>query len=537
MFLLPATQTTMTTTTTNLHTLYLFSLPTSNFTSINILLFFSLIFILKCFKYLNSHPKSTIPNPTGFPIIGNIHLMSGLAHRKLAAAAHSCRATRLMGFTLGETRVIVTCNPDVAKDILNSSAFADRPVKESAYRLMFNRAIGFAPYGVYWRTLRRIAATHLFCPKQIKVSEAQRMLFSDQMVEMFLLLLDHQQQQKQTSSICVRDVLKRASLSNMMWSVFGRKYRLDSNDVESLELRELVDEGYELLGVLNWTDHLPWLAEFDPQGIRARCSKLVPKVNRFVKRIIDEHRAHPSTQLNGDFTHVLLSLEGSDQLSEPDMIAVLWEMIFRGTDTVAVLIEWILARLVLHVDVQTRVQEELDMVVGRCRPVTESDVSKLVYLGAVVKEVLRLHPPGPLLSWARLAITDTTIDGHDVAAGTMAMVNMWAISRDPEIWKDPLQFEPERFLDGSLKDLSVMGSDLRLAPFGSGRRSCPGKNLGLTTVSFWVASLLHEFEFEFGSCEEVVDLSEQLKLSCEMLNPLKVTLRPRRRPYNYVCEA
>lgn len=455
--------------------------------------------------------------------------MSGLAHRKLAAAAHSCRANRLMAFCLGETRVIVTCSPDVAKDILNSSAFADRPVKESAYRLMFNRAIGFAPYGVYWRTLRRIAATHLFCPKQIKVSEGQRMVVSNQMVEIFLLLL-HQQ-----TSICVRDVLKQASLSNMMWSVFGRRYRLDSNDVESVELRKLVDEGYELLGILNWTDHLPWLADFDPQGIRSRCYKLVPKVNRFVKRIIDQHRAHahPSPQLNGDFTDVLLSLEGSDKLSEPDMIAVLWEMIFRGTDTVAVLIEWILARLVLHVDVQSRVQEELDRVVGRSRPVTESDISNLVYLGAVVKEVLRLHPPGPLLSWARLAIIDTTIDGHDVAKGTMAMVNMWAISRDPEIWKDPLQFKPERFLDGSLKDMSVMGSDLRLAPFGSGRRSCPGKNLGLTTVNFWVASLLHEFEFE--SCKEV-DLSEELKLSCEMSNPLKVTLRPRRRPH-CVCEA
>ncbi|KAI7742265.1 hypothetical protein M8C21_002453 [Ambrosia artemisiifolia] len=420
--------------------------------------------------------------------------------------------------------MIVTCNPEVAKDILNSSAFADRPVKESAYSLMFNRAIGFAPYGVYWRTLRRIAATHLFCPKQIKVSEGQRAVVAVQMVEML------RDQQNRTRSVCVRDVLKRASLSNMMWSVFGKKYRVDSNDHDSVELRKLVDEGYELLGVLNWTDHLPWLADFDPQGVRSRCYKLVPKVNRFVKRIIDEHRARPS-QVSGDFTDVLLSLEGPDKLSEPDMIAVLWEMIFRGTDTVAVLIEWILARLVLHVDVQVKIQEELHRVVGRSRAVTEADVTSLVYLPAVVKEVLRLHPPGPLLSWARLAITDTVIDGHQVPAGTTAMVNMWAITRDPEIWNDPLVFRPERFLNESegLMDMSVMGSDLRLAPFGSGRRSCPGKGLGLATVSFWVASLLHEFEF--GRCDGYdVDLSEVLKLSCEMATPLHVSLRSRPDP-------
>lgn len=204
------------------------------------------------------------------------------------------------------------------------------------------------------------------------------------------------------------------------------------------------------------------------------------------------------------------------------------EMIFRGTDTVAVLIEWILARLVLHPDVQSAVHAELDKVVGRSRAVDESDVSEMVYLTAVVKEVLRLHPPGPLLSWARLAIANTTIDGHHVPAGTTAMVNMWSISRDPDVWADPLEFKPERFVaqKGEL-EFSVFGSDLRLAPFGSGRRTCPGKTLGLTTVTYWVASLLHEYEW-LPSDQNTVDLSEVLRLSCEMAKPLTVNVRPRR---------
>ena len=203
-------------------------------------------------------------------------------------------------------------------------------------------------------------------------------------------------------------------------------------------------------------------------------------------------------------------------------------MIFRGTDTVAVLIEWILARIVLHRDVQSRVHDELDKVVGRSRAVYESDVMKMIYLPAVIKEVLRLHPPGPLLSWARLAITDTTIDGYHVPEGTTAMVNMWAITRDPQEWADPLEFMPDRFMtrEGEV-EFSVLGSDLRLAPFGSGRRTCPGKNLGLTTVSFWVASLLHELEW-LPSDHSTVDLSEVLRLSCEMANPLSVKVRPRR---------
>ncbi|XP_021815024.1 cytochrome P450 78A9-like [Prunus avium] len=471
-----------------------------------------------------SKTKPVIPGPRGLPLIGSMALMTSLAHRKIAAMARSCNAKRLMAFSLGQTRVVVTCHPDVAREILNSSVFADRPVKESAYSLMFNRAIGFAPYGVYWRTLRRISAAHLFSPKQIKNSEVQRREIASQMVAMF---------GTHKKKVAIREVVKRASLNNMMCSVFGRKYELDfgasmNNEVE--ELKGLVDEGYDLLGMLNWSDHLPWLADFDAQKIRFRCSNLVPRVNRFVSRIISEHRTGVEAgkdKKSPDFVDVLLSLQGPDKLSDSDMIAVLWEMIFRGTDTVAVLIEWIMARMVLHPDVQSTVHDELDKVVGRSRSVNESDISELVYLTAVVKEVLRLHPPGPLLSWARLAITDTTIDGYHVPLGTTAMVNMWAISRDPEVWVDPLEFKPDRFVarDGEL-EFSVFGSDLRLAPFGSGRRTCPGKALGLTTVTYWVASLLHEYEW-LPLDENAVDLSEVLRLSCEMAKPLVAKVRPR----------
>ncbi|CAK9137208.1 unnamed protein product [Ilex paraguariensis] len=466
--------------------------------------------------------RPIIPGPRGVPVIGSMNLMVGLSHRKIAAIAEACEAKRLMAFSAGETRVIVTCNPDVAKEILNSWVFADRPVKESAYTLMFNRAIGFAPYGVYWRTLRRIAATHLFCPKQIKESEAQRFEIANQMVVMF---------GEHKGVIRARDALKRASLNNMVCSIFGRKYGFESyhsHHAERDELTKLVDEAYQLLGTFNWSDALPWLADFDPQKIRFRCFKLVPKVNRFVSRIIAEHRAQTGS-LHYDFVDVLLSLEGCDELSDSDMIAVLWEMVFRGTDTVAILIEWILARMVLHPDVQSMVHGELDRFIGRSRAVTESDISQMVYLPAVVKEVLRLHPPGPLLSWSRLAITDTTVDGYHVPMGTTAMVNMWAITRDPEVWADPLAFKPERFVTGAEgMEFSVLGSDLRLAPFGSGRRICPGKNLGLTTVTFWVASLLHEYKWGPADQKNTVDLSEVLRLSCEMAKPLAVRIQPRR---------
>lgn len=190
-------------------------------------------------------------------------------------------------------------------------------------------------------------------------------------------------------------------------------------------------------------------------------------------------------------------------------------MVFRGTDTVAILLEWIMARMVLHQDIQAKAQSEIDMVTGRNGPVRDSDIAKLPYLQSIVKEVLRLHPPGPLLSWARLATHDTHVDKHFIQAGTTAMVNMWAITHDPSIWADPWAFKPERFIE---EEVSIMGSDLRLAPFGSGRRVCPGKALGLATVHLWLARLLQEFKWVPPA--QPVNLSECLKLSLEMKKPL-----------------
>lgn len=195
---------------------------------------------------------------------------------------------------------------------------------------------------------------------------------------------------------------------------------------------------------------------------------------------------------------------------------------FRGTDTVAILLEWIMARMVLHPDVQTKAQQELDAVVGCNRSLHDSHIPHLPYLRSIVKEVLRLHPPGPLLSWARLATRDVQIDKVLIPAGTTAMVNMWAISHDESIWRDPWSFRPERFLE---EDVSVMGCDLRLAPFGSGRRVCPGRALGLSTVHLWVARLLYEYEWR--PTTRPVKLSECLKLSLEMEKPLHCKAIPR----------
>lgn len=192
-------------------------------------------------------------------------------------------------------------------------------------------------------------------------------------------------------------------------------------------------------------------------------------------------------------------------------------MIFRGTDTTALLTEWVMAELILNPEKQEKLRGEIASAAGDGAAVTDAELAKLPYLQAVVKETLRVHPPGPLLSWARLSTSDVQLsNGMVIPAETTAIVNMWAITHDPHVWEDPLAFRPERFLAA---DVDVRGSDLRLAPFGSGRRVCPGKNIGLVTVTRWVAELVRSFEWTEDPTRPV-DLSEVLKLSCEMKHSL-----------------
>ncbi|KAK9108482.1 hypothetical protein Syun_024493 [Stephania yunnanensis] len=488
------------------------------------------------------HPTN-LPGPIGWPLIGSIPTMGTLAHRKLASLSTSLGATRLMAFSLGAKRVIISSHPETAKEILAASSFSDRPMKESARLLMFERAMGFAPSGEYWRQLRRIAASHMFSPRRIQRLEGVRQRIGDEMeVGLWGEMVGR-------GVVELKGVLQRGALRNVVESVFGMVMGIggEQDGDDEVELGLMINEGYDLIGSFNWEDYFP-LKLLDFYGVKRRCHRLALKVRGLVGRVIRERREGGCDGLD-DFLSVLLRLPKEEQLSDDDMVAVLWvtaltvvpafedqirnacrtgnefkgksEMVFRGTDTVAILLEWAMARMVLHPEIQAKAQEELDRCVGPDGPVHDSHLPNLPYIQAIVKETLRMHPPGPLLSWARLAIHDVHVDKVLIPAGTTAMVNMWAIAHDPSIWAEPWAFRPERFVE---EEVSVMGSDLRLAPFGSGRRVCPGKALGLATVHLWLARLLHRFEWRGAGA---VDLSECLRLSMEMKKPLKCRISRR----------
>jgi cytochrome P450 family 78 subfamily A len=234
------------------------------------------------------------------------------------------KSTQLMAFSIGSTPAVVSSDPLVAKEILTHPCFADRPIKRSARELMFARAIGFAPNGTYWRMLRRIASTHLFAPRRIAAHEPGRQF------DCCTMLAGIKKEMASSGSVQLRYHLQGAALNNIMGSVFSKCYDLSEENANAEVLKQMVREGFDLLGAFNWSDHLPWLAKFfDPSQVKKRCGHLVPRVRNLVSKIIDEHRkvGNGNEMLlcdKADFVDVLLSLEGDDKLSEDDMVAILW---------------------------------------------------------------------------------------------------------------------------------------------------------------------------------------------------------------------
>lgn len=198
-------------------------------------------------------------------------------------------------------------------------------------------------------------------------------------------------------------------------------------------------------------------------------------------------------------------------------------MFSAGTDTSSITIEWAMSLLLSHPHVLENAAAELDDKVGHSRLVSEDDLSNLPYLNSIINETLRLYPAAPLLV-PHESSEDCTVAGFDVPAGTMLLVNAWAIHRDAALWDEPIKFEPERFEKGG----AAAAEGYKFLPFGMGRRRCPGEGLAMRVVGLTLATFVQCFEWEKVSPEEELDMAEGPGLTMPKARPLEAMYKPRR---------
>ncbi|GAA0183278.1 oxygenase [Lithospermum erythrorhizon] len=173
--------------------------------------------------------------------------------------------------------------------------------------------------------------------------------------------------------------------------------------------------------------------------------------------------------------------------------------------------------------------EEGDAEFGRHSPYTIVKATVMTMVGAgsdtTAVETFRIHPPGALLI-PREFSEDCIVGGYHVPKGTMLFINLYKLQRDPKTYPDPSEFKPERFLEPMYKDIDPRGRHYELFPFGAGRRSCPGLNLGIQNVHLILAHLLHAFDVSTVD-DQLVDMTASVGLITRKAAPVEILITPR----------
>ena len=173
-----------------------------------------------------------------------------------------------------------------------------------------------------------------------------------------------------------------------------------------------------------------------------------------------------------------------------------------GHETTSSALTWVSYLLSANPDVQDRLRTELQasQLADPTAAVTAELIDSLPYLSAVCAETLRFYPTVPVT--ARVAIRDTQILGQKIPKGTEVFICPWAINRHPELWKDPDEFQPERWLTPEVGGERAMNG-YEFITFLHGPRSCIGQGFARSELKCLVAALVLRYNLELANPGEV----------------------------------
>lgn len=423
----------------------------------------------------------------------------------------------------GRVPVVVASSAEAAREIMKKQdlIFSNRPKLSISGRLLYNyRDVAFAPYGEYWRQIRSICVVQLLSNKRVRSYRRVRE------EETSLMVKKIEQLGSSSRAVNLSDLLSSLTNDVICRVALGKKYG------EVRDFKGTMADFCELLGTSPVWEYIPWLnwtRKLD--GSDERIEGVARAFDEFLESVIEEHRVGEKVgdDVELDFVDILLEFkrknESDDSPVEDDTIkALILDMFAAGTDTTVTVLEWALAELIKNPRTMETLQNEVREVGRGKGEINEEDLEKMPYLKAVIKEILRLHTPIPLLV-PRESTQDTQVLGYDIPSGTRVVINAWAIGRDPLLWENPEQFYPERFLETSI---DYRGLHFELIPFGAGRRGCPGIAFAVAVDELTLAKLVHKFDFGLpnGGKVEELDMAESSGLAIHRKNPLLVVATP-----------
>ncbi|KAF9050355.1 cytochrome P450 [Panaeolus papilionaceus] len=464
------------------------------------------------------------PGPTRLPLVGNLLQLpkeeAWVTYKDWKEKYGDVIYLEVMG-----SPMVILNTYQACVDILEkrSDIYSDRPMGIMASQLMgWKNAVTLSPYGDKWRKFRRMCA-------QTMRKEAVKVFFPIQEREVSRFLGTILEEPTK-----FMENFRFTAGRSLLISVYG--IHVDGAKDPIIQVAEkamsyavyatqpgnfLVDFFPALLHVPSWMPGTGW-RKYAAEGKALADEMVEAPFNTSVNNI-----KNGSTEIN--LTGMCL-----ERNEDPEIVK--WcsgTMFSAGVDTSVASIHAFVLAMLLHPNIQNRVQAEIDLVVGTDRLPLLTDRDDLPFTNAVMKELMRWQPVSPFALPHRL-IKDDIYNECFIPEGTTVMPNTWAVTRDPTLFPNPDKFIPDRYLPMFDKTIPCKPEDLPMDPekfaFGYGRRICAGMHYADTMLFITIASLMHSFDIVPALDANGKEIIPEAKFNSSIVREaldFQVTIKPR----------
>ncbi|KAK3103775.1 hypothetical protein FSP39_021778 [Pinctada imbricata] len=438
------------------------------------------------FVLRSSDKKNLPPGPKGLPIIGAINELKS-AHVSQDFPRLRKQYGDVFTLRIGPRVNIVINGHKALKDLIikEGESLSERPHNAVFDLVTKGHGIGGAN-GELWKEQRTFAL------KTLRDFGFGKRSLENQIMEEVSAFLDEMGKEN-GAPFDVRRLIS-VSVSNIICSIlFGERFEYgDKRFVSLLDLLNIIATGGAISGIIPnsmiWLRHLPG----DWTGLKKVMAAL-KQIEEFTKEEIERHVKTFDENKIRDYVDAFIAAQKRQGKSNGSFYTdlqlqkTILNFFGAGSETTATTVRWAILYLIIHQDVQEKMNEEIKRVVGDATP-SLSHKMYLPYCEAVITEVQRIGNIAPN-GVPHGAKNDVHWNGYVIPKGALVILNLTSVNMDPETFPEPDKFKPERFLDA---DGKFCGKN-KVIPFSLGRRACLGESLARMELFFFIVSIVHRF--------------------------------------------
>uniref|UniRef100_T1JMZ1 Cytochrome P450 n=1 Tax=Strigamia maritima TaxID=126957 RepID=T1JMZ1_STRMM len=429
-------------------------------------------------------PKNLPPGPREIPFLGYLPFLTRKPH--LAFTKLQKKYGDIFTISIAKERVVVLSSFKLIKEAFQQSdKFMERPNSFSDL-LTFDSIEGMLGNGGAQRKeLRHFSLSTL---RQLGMGKASL----EPKIQDEILYLVNSIKNLGGKPAYLRDMIK-TSITNIMCTImYGN--RLDYNNDEFQQLLQLSNNFVSSLGIDKLSQYLPeflinLLGITKPKDFGTMLyRKILNEVQKYDK--IHDGVNSQLSFIDAWRTEAEKPNSNTANFNEKKLAKILSELFIAGSHTTSTTLQWALLYLTKYPNVQTKLQKEIDDVIGKERQPSMTDQKLMPYTQATILELNRIISLAPLLT-PHCSTDDTTLAGYFIPKDTTIHGNVWAIHHNPELFPEPECFKPERFLTEDNKVTPIEES----IPFSIGKRVCVGEALARMQLFLYITTFLQHFSF------------------------------------------